>query len=547
MIPPLFQAPEVQVPLQAPDASAGTTPRRFALRVAFAAKRYTIPAACALAVHQLGEALVPVIMGAGIERAVATGELSELILFIVLLGLDFLVLSFAYRFGSRLGLLAMSVIAHKLRSMVTDKLLGAGAGTDRLPGAALSIATWDVTRLAGAVALGLYPIAEFTAIIFAGAILLSLSWQLGLVVLIGVPLMVWLMDRAGAPLRRRSEHEQEHAARTAGKAADLLAGYRIIKGLRAADEATARYRAVSGEALDATLRAKKSQGSFRIAMDLCNVAFLTVVAVLAGLQAVGGSLGVGELITVVGLAQFLIQPLGAFAENFGIVWASALASSRRVLTVLQEPESARGSRTGEPVKPGHVPELEICGITIGAGECVGIDADGEQAALLLDMLAGHGPGARLDGIGLQDPDSDLLLRDLLIAPHEAELFEGSIAENIGHGLGADELAAAAGAAGCSDFLSVMGLDSPVGEGGSRLSGGQRQRVALARALAARAPVLVLHEPTTAVDSVTEAGIADGLRAADTGTTTVLITRSPLLLAAADRVLSGTALLSGVSA
>ena len=93
--------------------------------------------------------------------------------------------------------------------------------------------------------------------------------------------------------------------------------------------------------------------------------------------------------------------------------------------------------------------------------------------------------------------------------------------------------AAVRAAACDDFAAD--LDVPVGEGGNRLSGGQRQRVALARALASDAPVLVLHDPTTAVDSVTEHTIAGRLRAVRAGRSTLLIASAPALLAACDRV------------
>jgi putative ABC transport system ATP-binding protein len=94
------------------------------------------------------------------------------------------------------------------------------------------------------------------------------------------------------------------------------------------------------------------------------------------------------------------------------------------------------------------------------------------------------------------------------------------------------------AAGADEAVEALpgGLDAPVGERGRRLSGGQRQRIALARALAADAPVLVLHEPTTAVDTVTEARIAAGVRELRAGRTTLVIASSPALLAVCDRVL-----------
>jgi ABC-type multidrug transport system fused ATPase/permease subunit len=114
------------------------------------------------------------------------------------------------------------------------------------------------------------------------------------------------------------------------------------------------------------------------------------------------------------------------------------------------------------------------------------------------------------------------------------LFTGTIRDNLATPARIPELLdSSVRAAACEDFAAD--LDAPVGENGNRLSGGQRQRIALARALATGAPVLVLHDPTTAVDSVTEQTIAKRLAGARTGRSTLLITSSPALLGACDRV------------
>lgn len=101
--------------------------------------------------------------------------------------------------------------------------------------------------------LAVYPVGQLAAVIFAGVVLLVSCWPLGIAVLIGAPLMLLLLDRAGGPLRRRGESEQGLAAASSGRAADLVTGYRVLRGLRAERVAAERYRQVSREALEGTL------------------------------------------------------------------------------------------------------------------------------------------------------------------------------------------------------------------------------------------------------------------------------------------------------
>jgi ABC-type multidrug transport system fused ATPase/permease subunit len=144
---------------------------------------------------------------------------------------------------------------------------------------------------------------------------------------------------------------------------------------------------------------------------------------------------------------------------------------------------------------------------------------------------------RVEGVPADALTDEDYRSQVVVAPHHDTLFTGTIAQNL-TAVGAPRTAwdDALRAAGCTDVLDGLGgIDAPIGEMGARLSGGQRQRVALARALAVDAPVLVLHDPTTAVDAVTEATIATGLRSARRGRSTLLVTASPALLAVCDRV------------
>jgi putative ABC transport system ATP-binding protein len=323
--------------------------------------------------------------------------------------------------------------------------------------------------------------------------------------------------------------------------------------------------------------------------------FLALVAAAGARLAVDGTISVGELVAAVGVAQFLVGPLERIGFSTGLL-ARARASAGRAAAVLAAPPVVRGGEAPAPaVVRGalrvRVPDGEGAarvpaagggradgarpgGVLVEAapGELLGVVIrDPAVASGLLDVLARRADGeASVDGVALASLSLADAQRLVLVADHEAELFEGSVAENVAPGRGmcppapaernrADpppgleapaaesgavvvaaedgRLEAVLAAAGADELVRTLpgGLGADVGERGGRLSGGQRQRVALARALAADAPVLVLHDPTTAVDAVTEARVAEGVRALRRGRTTVLVCSSPALLAACDRV------------
>lgn len=549
-LPVLFQAerePRTLVPIRADGAS----PARFALRVVAAAGRFAVPAGALLSISMICEALVPLIVGAAIDQAVATGDAGRLLWWLGVLAVDFLALTLAFRFGSRAGLFGMQLVQHRLRAQVVDRLLHpAGAAHGHADGAALSIATSDVHRLAATIQLAVYPTGEVAAVLFAAAALFWISPPLGAAVLVGSAILVAAMFLTGGRMRRRSAEEQELGAEAVDRVADLLAGYRVLKGLRAEDAASARYREASRAALGGTLRAKSAQGAFLGGMDAASGLFTAALTVIAGLLALDGSIGVGGLVAAVGLIQYVVGPLTALPANTGAIWARSVASSARVLSVLQAGTAAPG-RAGAPVDGGSAPPAALSvsaggqHLRIEAGECVGVVADQRSAGALIRLLAGRPRAGEsgvvlLDGVALHETGIEHWRRRLLVAPHRSELFDGSIAANL------DVPDAPPGgapralrAAACEDIVEALpgGLDAPVGEGGVRLSGGQRQRIALARAYASDAPVLVLHDPTTAVDAATEQLIASRLRAEREGRTTVIVASSPALLSICDRVIA----------
>ncbi|MEU6641183.1 ABC transporter ATP-binding protein [Saccharomonospora sp. NPDC046836] len=538
---------------------------RDVLRDSISGQRRLIGGAAVLgSVHQGGEALVPVLVGVVIDQAVSTGSAGALVHWLVVLAAVFAALSLSYRFAARAGERASEQAAQALRLRLTQRVLDprGGAEAGRLPGALVNIATGDAKRV-GVVNLALpFAVAALTGLLVSALLLLRISVPLGLLVLLGTPPLLWLTHLIGRPLERRSSVEQERAAHASGVAADLVSGLRVLKGIGAEAAAVARYRRTSRESLAATLRAARAHAGHDGAILALTGIFIAVVALVGAQLAAADSITVGELVAAVGLAQFLLGPFQIFAW-INSQLAQGRASAERVASVLSAPPAVGAGTRAVPERISG--RVRLRGLTHGSlrgvdldiapGELLGVvAADPACAAQLLDCLAREADPAagalELDGVPFTELPPHELRGAVLVAAHDADLFEGSLLDNVVTGsLDVDRAMAAAAADEVAQALP-RGVHTAVAERGRSLSGGQRQRVALARALAADPPVLVVHDPTTAVDAVTEARIATELREIRRGRTTVLVTTSPALLAATDRVVvldSGTITAEGTHA
>nr|WP_269153625.1 ABC transporter ATP-binding protein [Streptomyces caniscabiei] len=525
--------------------------------------------------HQTGEALVPVLIGVAIERGVVDGDIPGLLLWLLLLAAVYVGLSFSFRFSARAGERAAVTAAHHLRTALVGRVLApeGGAEEGRLPGELTNIATEDAKRV-GAVAMALIVALAATAGLVVSAVaLLRVSLVLGLLVLLGSPLLLWLGHLLSKPLERRSETEQDRAAQASGVAADLVAGLRVLKGIGAEQAAVARYRRVSQDSLAATLRAARAEAWQNGVVTILTGAFIALVALVGGHLAARGDIGLGELVSSVGLALFIVGPLSEFAW-INAELAQGRASAARIAEVLDAPGAVAAKGSADAVPPADVQgRLTLRALTHGAlrgvdldiapGETVGVaTTDPADATALLRCLGRHTDPddgtVELDGTALTALGPDDVRAVMLVAEHDADLFEGTVLDNVTAAIvttaptgatsgaadtGSESAAVPAGvtaamvASGTDEVARALpdGIHTAVTARGRSLSGGQRQRVALARALAADAPVLVVHEPATAVDAVTESRIAAGIRDVRGGRTTLLVTNSPALLAVADRV------------
>ncbi|CAM3330626.1 ABC transporter ATP-binding protein [Kibdelosporangium persicum] len=523
---------------------------RQVLRGAISGQRGHVSfAALGFSAHQAGEAVVPVLIGVVIDQAIGADGSGRLFLWLGILAAVFAVLSYSYRFGARAAERAAEQAAHHIRLGLAARVLDprGGAESGRLPGELASLATGDAQRV-GAFNRALpYGIAAVAGVVVTAVALLRESVPLGLLVLLGTPPLLWLAHLLGRPLERRSEAERDRAANASGVAADLVSGLRVLKGLGAERVAVDRYRKTSQESLAATVRSARAKSVHDGGMLALNGIFLAIVALVGGRLAAEGSISIGALVAAVGLAQFLLGPL----TNLSWVnseYAQARASATRIASVLSAPPAVQpgtekfdGPVRGEVALRGvsHA-GLKDIDLHAAPGELLGVVAPDPAIAVALLECLGRDVDpvtgtVEVDAVALSSLEFGEARGALLIAAHDADLFEGSLIGNVtSNGDGAERALAAAGADEVARALPE-GVDTVLTERGRSLSGGQRQRVALARALAADPPVLVLHDPTTAVDAVTEAGIAEGLREIRRGKTTIVVTTSPALLSVADRV------------
>lgn len=502
--------------------------------------------------HQAGEALVPVLIGLVVDQAVAESDMGALLRWLAVLAVVYVGLSFSFRFGAHAGERAAEQAGHALRLELVRRVLDprGGAENGRLPGALTIIATEDAKRV-GAVNMALMSgISALAGLLVGAVVLLRTSVPLGLTVLLGTPVLLWLGHLLSKPLEQRSEAEQERAAHASGVAADLITGLRVLKGIGAESAAVARYRRTSRESLTATLRAARAE-SWQSGMILALTgAFIAVVALVGGRLAAQGDISLGQLVSAVGLALFLLGPLEVFSW-VNAELAQSRASAARIARVLAAPPAVTGG--GRPLPQPVRGGVRLRGVSHGGlrevdldlapGEMIGVAAtDPADAAALLRCLSRQADPdtgvVELDGVTMRDLDPADIRMAVLVAEHDADLFEGTLHDNVGAAApGSADPARAMAAAGADEIARTLpgGGDAAVSERGRSLSGGQRQRVALARALAADRPVLVVHDPTTAVDAVTEARIAAGIREIRRDRTTILVTTSPALLTVADRV------------
>jgi ABC-type multidrug transport system fused ATPase/permease subunit len=398
--------------------------------------------------------------------------------------------------------------------------------------------TMDITaRFTGAV----------VSVVLVSVVLLSTQFEIGLTVLIGVPLIMALVGPLLKPMHRRQSEVRALQGKLTGRANDIVAGLRVLRGIGGEPEFAERYREQSQELRFAGVRVARVESVLESAQVLLPGLFVVGVTWLAARLAVSGDITTGQLVAFYGYAAFLVLPLRTITEFWGKVLRAHVAATKVVkVLALSHPLADTSGAQADAAGTGALADTHS-GLNLAPGSFTAVAAaDPAEAIELADRLGRYraADGVTLDGVPLAALPLARLRERVLVADNDARLFAGRLADELagvaGAGAGAEggsAITAALHTAAAEDILEALpeGLDTAVTERGRSFSGGQQQRLRLARALLADPEVLLLVEPTSAVDAHTEARIADRLAASRAGRTTVVFTTSPLMLDRAERV------------
>jgi ABC-type multidrug transport system fused ATPase/permease subunit len=391
-------------------------------------------------------------------------------------------------------------------------------------------------------------------------VLLVVSTRLGVVVALGAVVVVAAIAPLTRPLQRRQTAERDLRAASSSLAADTVVGLRILRGLGGEVVFADRFAASSQLVRAAAVRTARIQSYLDATQVVLPQTLVLGVTWLGAHLVLDRHLDPGQLVAVYAYAAFLVLPVQTFVEAFSRV-STARVAAGRVLTVLRLSDDIPAEATpttGATVAAAVAAMVDavagpradaLVDPSTGLAAAIGrltavVTPTPEASAALVDRLGrwvDPAPSFTVTLAGTPLPDIPVaeLRRRLLVVDRGATLLAGTLGELLDPqaGVGRVTIGAALDAAAATEIVDSLpeGLDTVMPERGRNLSGGQRQRVLLAQALLADPEILVLDEPTSAVDAHTEAAIGEGLADLRRGRTTVICTTSPLLLSRADVV------------
>jgi ATP-binding cassette subfamily B protein/subfamily B ATP-binding cassette protein MsbA len=391
------------------------------------------------------------------------------------------------------------------------------------------------------------------------AVMWRLDWQLTLLALIVVPYMVFVFRRYAEPMLERGYEQERIEGQLYDVTEQTLSSIKVVQAFRGEERADQRFRTIADALIRAALAATEVQFRFGIGMGLATALGTAIVLWAGASHALDGRLSAGGILVFLSYLGALYGPLEALMYTSATI-QGASGSARRVLEILEtecEVADQPGALPMPPVR-GHIrvehvqfgytvdhPVLSDVCFEARPGQLVAIvgptgAGKSTLVSLLMRFFDPWQGRVTIDGHDLRSVQLRSVRSQVALVPQEPFLFPITIAENIAYGrpsASRDEIEACAHAAHAHAFIERLprGYDTRIGERGATLSGGERQRLSIARALLMNAPILILDEPTGALDVETEGLMWDALDRLMAGRTTVIIAHRLSTIARADQI------------
>ncbi len=454
------------------------------------------------------------------------------------------------RVGWRLQLFAASYrLGVQLRTLLFQRLCQQGPSfyQQQRTGDLMALATNDVDAVE--MAAGEAMLAGFdgslTLLMVVAMMTLGIDWRLGLVALLPFPFMALAFWHISNQIHKASMDSLSRFSKLNDQVQETLSGVRTLRALGLEARSAATFADLAESAAEASLRAQLWEAAYEPAVGI------TLVSATVLTLSLGGYLVWQEVLSIGGLTAFSMYLGQLIWPMFAAGWVLALfergrAAWGRLQPVLNQPLSIEDHGTLAQVVPGalqfqglhfqypgqQTPALRALAFTLAPGQTLGLvgpTGAGKSTVLrlLLRQFAQNSGRASWNGVALADYQLEALHAAICWVPQEPFLFSASIASNIAlarpQATRAQVEEAARLAAIHTDILRFpQGYDTAVGEKGVTLSGGQRQRIAIARALLTDAPLLLLDDALSAVDTQTEADILGHLRETRSGRTVIIV-------------------------
>ncbi|MET8609106.1 thiol reductant ABC exporter subunit CydD [Streptomyces misionensis] len=381
------------------------------------------------------------------------------------------------------------------------------------------------------------------------------DWVSAAIIVITLPLIPLFMMLIGWATQSRTDRQWRLLSRLSGHFLDVVAGLPTLKVFGRARAQAESIRRITGEYRQATMRTLRIAFLSSFALELLATLSVALVAVTIGMRLVHGDMDLYIGLVILVLAPEAYLPLRQVGAQYHAA-AEGLAAAEEIFAVLETPVPTSGSGAvpsgavafeGVTVRyPGRSTDaVSEVSFTVEPGETVAlVGPSGVGKSTLLHVLLGFVRPARgrvrIGGVDLAELDPEEWRSRIAWVPQRPHLYAGTVAENVRLArpdADDDAVRRALRDAGALDFVDALpeGAGTVLGEDGAGLSAGQRQRLALARAFLADRPLLVLDEPTAALDGVTEAEVVSAVRRLAAGRTVLVVVHRPALLEVADRV------------